>query len=129
MLRRESDWVRSCAVMALGLYGSFFPARAFAQVAAGPAEGHSVHGEVFDEGPRQAPRHVAGTGKVHFEVSSKVPEVQAFIDQGIGQLHGYWYYEAERSFRQAAALDPDCAISYWGMAMANVNNVDRARKF
>ena len=66
---------------------------------------------------------------MHFEVSSKTPDVQAFIDQGVGQLHGYWYYEAERSFRQAAALDPDCAIAYWGMAMANVNNVDRAKKF
>ncbi len=100
----------------------------FAQVAAG-AEGHSIHGDVFDEGPRQAARRVEGTGKVHFEVSSKVPDVQAFIDQGIGQLHGYWYYEAERSFRHAAFLDPDCAIAYWGMALANVNNVDRAKKF
>ncbi len=97
--------------------------------AAGPAEGHSLHGEVFDEGPRQAARLIPGTGKVHFEVSSKVPGVQAFIDQGVGQLHGYWYYEAERSFRQAAALDPECAIAYWGMALANVNNAERAKKF
>ncbi|HEX3869205.1 MAG TPA: alkyl hydroperoxide reductase, partial [Pirellulales bacterium] len=56
-------------------------------------------------------------------------EVQAFIDQGVGQLHGFWYFEAERSFRQAAALDPDCAIAYWGMAMANVNNNKRAKQF
>src|SRR6478672_8430583 len=129
MLRRKSGWMCSCAVVALGMLESLSPSKARAQVPAGPAEGHSVHGDVFDEGPRQAARHIAGTGKVHFEVSSKVPEVQSFIDQGIGQLHGYWYYEAERSFRQAAALDPDCAIAYWGMALANVNNVERAKKF
>jgi peroxiredoxin len=55
--------------------------------------------------------------------------VQLLFDQGLGQLHGFWYWEAERSFRQAAAIDPDCAMAYWGMAMANVNNSDRAVKF
>ncbi|OAI53524.1 hypothetical protein AYO47_04585 [Planctomyces sp. SCGC AG-212-M04] len=128
MLRRENG-LSPRAILALAVCCLLSSTRVFGQVAAGPAEGHSVHGEVFDEGPRQAARRIAGTGKVHFEVSSKVPEVQAFIDQGVGQLHGYWYYEAERSFRQAAALDPECAIAYWGMAMANVNNVERAKKF
>ncbi|MDB6004928.1 MAG: alkyl hydroperoxide reductase/Thiol specific antioxidant/Mal allergen, partial [Prosthecobacter sp.] len=37
--------------------------------------------------------------------------------------------EAERSFRQVAAIDPDCAMAYWGMSMANVNNERRARAF
>ena len=91
--------------------------------------GHSFHGEAFNEGPRQAAYLMEGTGKVDFPVASKVPEVQAFINQGVGQLHGFWYFEAERSFRQAAALDPDCAAAYWGMAMANVNNRERAKKF
>ena len=39
--------------------------------------------------------------------TSKVPEAQKFFNQGVGQLHGFWYYEAERSFRQVAGLDPD----------------------
>lgn len=95
----------------------------------GPKAGHSFHGEAFNEGPRQAAYLMEGTGKVHFPVASKVPEVQAFINQGVGQLHGFWYFEAERSFRQAAALDPECAAAYWGMAMANANNRERAKKF
>jgi peroxiredoxin len=97
-----------------------------------PAEsppGHSVHGEAFNEGPRQAARLMPGTGVVSFPVTSKTPKVQEFVDQGVGQLHGFWYFEAERSFRQAAALDPKCAIAYWGMAMANVNNAKRAKGF
>ncbi len=94
-----------------------------------PAAGHSYHGEVFNEGPRQKAYLMGGTGEVHLKATTKVPEVQQFIDQGIGQLHGFWYFEAERSFRQAAALDPDCAMAYWGMAMANFDNSKRATGF
>jgi peroxiredoxin len=96
---------------------------------AGLPAGHSWHGEAFNEGPRQAAYLMPGTGKVSFPVSSKVPQVQEFVNQGVGQLHGFWYFEAERTFRQAAALDPDCAIAYWGMAMANTNNEKRAAEF
>src|SRR5262249_55295961 len=38
-------------------------------------------------------------------------------------------FEAERSFRQAAKIDPGCAMAYWGMAMSNVNNAKRAKGF
>jgi peroxiredoxin len=91
--------------------------------------GHSYHGEVFNEGPRQAAYLMQGTGNVHFPATSEVEGVQEFIDQGVGQLHGFWYLEAERSFRQALTLDPDCAIAYWGAAMANMNNRERAKGF
>ncbi len=91
--------------------------------------GHSYHGEEFNEGPRQRAVLIGGTGRVHLAVTTKHPEVQAFFDQGVGQLHGFWYFEAERSFRQAAALDPQCAMAYWGMAMANYSNLKRARGF
>ncbi|MDB5172247.1 MAG: alkyl hydroperoxide reductase/Thiol specific antioxidant/Mal allergen, partial [Phycisphaerales bacterium] len=91
--------------------------------------GHSLHGEVFDDGPRNAAYLMGNTGKVHFAVTTKIPRAQQFFDQGVGQLHGFWYLEAERSFRQAAALDPDCGMAYWGMAMANTNNETRAKQF
>ena len=92
-------------------------------------EGHSYHGEAFNEGPRQSAYLMKGTGGVSFPVTTEKAEVQAFINQGVGQLHGFWYFEAERSFRQAAALDPKLAMSYWGMAMANPNNEKRSRQF
>src|SRR6185312_4281347 len=94
-----------------------------------PAPGHSVHGEPFNDGPRQAASLMAGMGKSHFPVTTKSSEAQAFIDQGVAQLHSFFYFEAERSFRQAARLDPGCVMAYWGMAMANVNNPRRAREF
>ena len=97
--------------------------------APGPIPGHSYHGEVFNEGPRQRAYLIPGMPKINFPATTKSPEAQQFINQGIGQIHGFWYYEAERSFRQAAMLDKDCAIAYWGMAMANIENAERAKKF
>ncbi len=94
-----------------------------------PAAGHSVHGEAFNDGPRHAAYLMPGMGKVHFPVTTKKPDVQAFFDQGVAQLHSFYYFESERSFRQAAMIDPDCAMAYWGMAMSNVNNAKRAQGF
>ncbi|MFM7057585.1 MAG: redoxin domain-containing protein [Planctomycetota bacterium] len=92
-------------------------------------EGHSQHGEVFNEGPRQAARLMEGVGRVRFPITSASEDAQKFVAQGIAQLHGFWYFESERSFRQAAMLDPDCAIAYWGMAMSNRGNITRAKGF
>lgn len=94
-----------------------------------PVPGHSVHGEAFYEGPHRAAKLMPGMGKVHFPVTTAKPEAQAFVDQGVAQLHSFFYYEAERSFRQAARIDADCAMTYWGMAMANIMNQKRARLF
>src|SRR5882724_2296750 len=91
--------------------------------------GHSSNGEAFNEGPRQAAVLMEGTGNVNFPVTTGNPLAQKFFTQGVGQLHGFWYFEAERSFRQVAALDAECAMAYWGMAMANVNNLKRAAGF
>ncbi|MEO2031290.1 MAG: alkyl hydroperoxide reductase, partial [Planctomycetaceae bacterium] len=92
-------------------------------------EGHSNHGEIFNEGPRQAAYLMDGVGRISFGVTSDLPKAVAFVVQGVGQLHGFWYFESERSFRQAAAIDPQCAIAYWGMAMSNRKNADRAKGF
>ena len=94
-----------------------------------PDPGHSHQGHAFNEGPRQEATFISGTGNVHLPITSNWDAAQALFNQGIGQLHGFWYYEAERSFRQIAANDPECAMAYWGMAMANWENPKRARSF
>ncbi len=121
--------MRAARVSALVIVcASSFAAAARAHAAARPLPGQSRHGEAFDRGPRWSAYLMGGTGDIHFPVTSKNPLVQKFIEQGIGQLHGFWYVEAERSFRQAAALDPDCGIAYWGMALANRSDKSRARQ-
>lgn len=94
-----------------------------------PAPGHSIHGEAFDEGPRQKAHIMPGMGKADFPATVASLEAQAFINQGVAQLHTFYYLEAERSFRQAAKIDPECPMAYWGMAMSNVNNAKRAKAF
>lgn len=128
-------WLRSLLPVLLCVYlstptlrGEEVPAETEQENPATPA-GHSYHGEAFNEGPRQRARPMLGTGKVNFPITTKDPQAQAFFHQGLGQLHGFWYLEAERSFRQVALLDPDCAMAYWGMARANANNDKRAKAF
>jgi peroxiredoxin len=90
-----------------------------------PAMGKSAHGPAFDAGPRQMAVRLDGSGVVKFPVTTRSPEAQAFIAQGVGLLHGFWYFEAERSFRTAAMLDPDCPMAYWGMAFANLDDNEK----
>ena len=107
------------------------PAISFADdvPAVGGKPGHSTHGEAFDEGPRQAAVLMKGMGDVSFPITSANADAQKFFDQGVAQLHGFWYYEAERSFRQVAKLDNTAPMPYLGMALANVNNEKRPVEF
>ena len=60
------------------------------EVAGEPRAGHSHEGEAFNEGPRQFANRIPGTGDVDFPIRSSWPEAQAWFNQGIGQLHGFW---------------------------------------
>src|SRR6187431_2738074 len=67
------------------------PAEA-ATTPSGPLPGHSQHGEVFNEGPRQQAYLMPGMPKIQFPTSTKSAEAQKFIEQVMGQIHGFWYY-------------------------------------
>ena len=56
-------------------------------------------------------------GTVHLPITTTNPEAQKFFDQGVAQMHSFWAREAERSFLQAAALDPAAPMPHWGIAM------------
>jgi tetratricopeptide (TPR) repeat protein len=59
-----------------------------------------------------------GMGQHHHSISTKSPEAQRFFDQGLTLVFGFNHEEAARSFRRAAELDPQAAMSYWGVALA-----------
>jgi tetratricopeptide (TPR) repeat protein len=63
-------------------------------------------------------------GKLSFPVSSKVPKVQAWFDQGVVLAFGFNHAEAQRAFREAQKLDPDCAICHWGEALVLGPNIN-----
>ena len=45
-----------------------------------PLPGHSLHGEAFDDGPRQQASFMANTGNIRFTVTTTVPDAQQFFD-------------------------------------------------
>jgi peroxiredoxin len=93
----------------------------------GPPAGHSSHGSELNKGPRQAAYLMGTTSNVSFPITTDSPEAQKFFNQGVGQIHGFWYLEAERSFRQVLKLDPGHPMAYWGITMANSGNRGRSK--
>ncbi|MFL6212483.1 MAG: hypothetical protein ACJ74J_01175 [Blastocatellia bacterium] len=73
-----------------------------------------------------------GYGELHHPISTRNPEAQRFFDQGMKLVYAFNHEEAVRSFQRAAALDPDCAMAYWGVALAlgpNINlDIDAERE-
>lgn len=67
--------------------------------------------------PELPAKLLTGMGTVHLPITTTSKEAQQFFDQGLAQMHSFWAREAERSFLQAAALDPKSPMPYWGIAM------------
>jgi tetratricopeptide (TPR) repeat protein len=66
-----------------------------------------------------------GLGPHRRVVTTPSPEAQRYFDQGLALLYAFNHDEAARSFRQAAEIDPGCAMAWWGVAMAHgphINN-------
>ena len=53
-------------------------------------------------------------------------EARQYFDQGIAFTFGFNHVAAIRSFRHAQRLAPDCAMCWWGEAMANGPNINAA---
>ncbi len=65
---------------------------------------------------------MTGQGTVHLGITTSNPKAQEFFDQGLAQLHSFWGVEAERSFLQAAELDPEAPMPWWGVAMISAGD-------
>jgi tetratricopeptide (TPR) repeat protein len=72
---------------------------------------------------RVAPR-LQNLGKHTFPVTSSSQDAQLFINQGVNLAYGFNHAEAERSFAEAARLDPNCAMAYWGQALVLGPNIN-----
>ena len=58
-----------------------------------------------------------GLGDHHFPVTTQIPQSQVFFDQGLRLTYAFNHSEALRAFKEAARLDPDNAMAYWGWAL------------
>lgn len=63
-------------------------------------------------------------GEFHFEISSSNALAQQYFDQGMRLYYAFNHPEAIRAFRQAQQLDDECAICWWGEALAWGPNIN-----
>jgi tetratricopeptide (TPR) repeat protein len=71
--------------------------------------------------------HFQGLGKHARKITTRFPAAQQYFDQGLAFLFGFNHDEAIRSFEAAAASDAGCAMTYWGIAMANGPHINNTR--
>jgi tetratricopeptide (TPR) repeat protein len=70
-----------------------------------------------------APR-LQNLGVHTFPVSTRHSRAQLFINQGVNLVYGFNHAEAARAFAEAARLDPNLAMAYWGQALVLGPNIN-----
>jgi tetratricopeptide (TPR) repeat protein len=87
-----------------------------AQCASAGASQTSAHADESVALARPAPLSDQ-LGRVHHPVSTRSPLAQRYFDQGLALAYGFNHDAAEQSFREAARLDPNLAMAWWGIAL------------
>ena len=70
------------------------------------------------------PRLFDGLGKIHHPISTNSADAQRFFDQGLALAFGFNHDGAIDAFREAARLQPKCAMCWWGIAFAYGPNIN-----
>jgi hypothetical protein len=70
----------------------------------------------------------SGMGAYHRVIDTKDAGAQRYFDQGMMLAFGFNHAEAIRSFRAAQKLDPNCAMCFWGEALATGPNINVTAK-
>ena len=66
----------------------------------------------------------AGLGSVTYKITTANERAQAYFDQGLRLAYAFNHGEAQRAFRVAQKLDPDCAMCFWGEALVLGPNIN-----
>jgi tetratricopeptide (TPR) repeat protein len=117
MAKRRSLWLT--AALGSSLLGGAAHAQSMGPMAMGPMPA-TYAGEADKPG---APVFKGLSDHGH-RISTSNPRTQMFFDQGVDLVFGFNHAEAIRSFREAARLDPDCAMCWWGVAYALGPNIN-----
>jgi hypothetical protein len=63
-------------------------------------------------------------GSYQHPITTTSPQAQRYFNQGLTLAYGFNHGEAIRSFKEAARLDPGCAMCHWGVALAHGPNIN-----
>ena len=65
-----------------------------------------------------------GMGSHRHPITTSNPDAQKYFDQGVVIDFAFNHAESARSFRAAQTLDPQCAMCFWGEALALGPNIN-----
>ncbi len=65
-----------------------------------------------------------GMGEHHHPITTKDADAQRYFDQGVIIDFAFNHAESVRSFKAAQTLDPECAMCFWGEALALGPNIN-----
>jgi tetratricopeptide (TPR) repeat protein len=111
---RLAQWLGACVAAAPGLLVTLLLVGAAAQAGASGSHGGHTAGA--------PPMLFEGLGTHHQAVTTDSADAQRYFDQGLRLVYAFNHIEAERSFREAARLDPRCAMCFWGIALTHGTN-------
>jgi tetratricopeptide (TPR) repeat protein len=124
--RAGGDTMTIAKIVAAAALGGMIigAAPAFAQDTMGPMTMAAMPSVYAGQADRPGAPLFAGLGAHTHPISTHNPETQRLFDQGVNLMFGFNHAEAIRSFREAARLDPDCAMCWWGVAFALGPNIN-----
>ncbi|HEY6993641.1 MAG TPA: tetratricopeptide repeat protein [Xanthobacteraceae bacterium] len=65
-----------------------------------------------------------GLGSLSYKITTSSAAAQVYFDQGLRLTYAFNHEEAQRAFRKAQKLDPDCAMCFWGEALVLGPNIN-----
>jgi tetratricopeptide (TPR) repeat protein len=80
---------------------------------------HGAHGRSSADG---RPVLYDSLGSYSYRITTASPDAQRWFDQGLRLVYAFNHHEAQKAFREAARLDPTCAMCFWGIAMTEGGN-------
>ena len=63
-------------------------------------------------------------GSITYKITTANERAQAYFDQGLRLAYAFNHGEAQRAFRMAQKLDPNCAMCFWGEALVLGPNIN-----
>jgi tetratricopeptide (TPR) repeat protein len=92
-------------------------------------QGSHKHYEHSEEAKQPGPNgqiapRLQNLGSHTFPVSTQNKDAQLFINQGLNLAYAFNHAEARRAFREAARLDPNLAMAYWGQGLVLGPNIN-----
>jgi tetratricopeptide (TPR) repeat protein len=120
---------RARILVAIGALGVTFVLAQQLTFAQEPKTGNHVHYTKSADQDKPSPTgaiapRLQKLGNHQFPVTTKNKDAQLFINQGVNLSFAFNHAEAARAFREAARLDPDLAMAYWGEALVMGPNIN-----